>query len=761
MIKIPRQKLAVSLLPLPLAIGLLAVPSQAETSLEEVLVTAQKRTENLQDVPISITAYTEESLNILRIENVADLGPTTPGLVTAPAAGIASGTRIWIRGIGSAQVSIGIDPRVALYTDGVYLGKTPGLAFDALEMERIEVLKGPQGTLYGRNAVGGAINLISRKASTESFSGKLKVGAGNYNLEEANGYINVPLSQSVAVKLSGMTRSRDGWVENKGPGPDFNGRDAEAWRADLRWEPLSTLSFDVAYEKNEADLEPQYSQSVFGDGTIGPGLGSLINPPETNDRLDKVTTAYALEKSHLDLEAYSVFAGWDFADQHSVRLIGSYRKADATDSRGFWPETDGSLLPWTDRIVSTTGQNHVLNDHKQYSLELNFEGKIADGLDYTAGLFYFNEDTGAGEDYTLTKDLVDFFSPSAVRSAGRIETDAYAVFGTLNWTPGAFGERLHVTVGGRYSEDKREGKVKTFVNQGPLPDFSALVFTYDTATGLPFSDNRESNTWDNFDPQIILQYDLNDNANVYASYSTAYRSGGYNTDATTLEGFTFDKEDMEAFELGYKSELMNGRLRLNMAVFYYDQSNIQVTEQDPAHPVRQNVFNTDGDSKGFEIEATAQLINDLTASLGYAYLDAQQDSYEAVFRPGTPDEVTVVNEGGSSGAPENSVFANFNYRRDVSWGELMANLNYSYTDSYDVTPGTELMSVSLLDARIATRWDMGDSGALTLAVWGKNLLDDEYHLDRINFSEIDGFNAPDVAWFGDPLTYGVELSYEF
>ena len=403
----------------------------------------------------------------------------------------------------------------------------------------------------------------------------------------------------------------------------------------------------------------------------------------------------------------------------------------------------------------------MLDGHEQYSMELNFKGTISEGLDYTAGVFYFNEDTGAGQEYTVTKDVVDLFNDNAIKSYGRIETEAYAVFGTLNWSPRAFEDRLHVIAGGRYSQDEREGDVQTFVSQGPLPDLSAIVFTYDVITGLPFSDTRESNTWDSFDPQLILQYDLSDAANVYASYTTAFRSGGYNTGATTLDGFTFDKEDMQAIELGYKGELLEGRVRLNMAVFYYDQSDIQVTEQDPADPLRQNVFNTDGESKGFEFEVTAQLKNELTGSLGYAYLDAEQDGYDAVFRAGTPDEVTVVNEGGSAGAPENSVFANLNYVHQMSWGELTANVNYSYTDAYDVTPNTERNSASLLAARLATRWAVGDSGGITLALWGKNLLDDEYHLDRINFSEIDGFNAPDVVWFGDPRTYGLELAYEF
>ena len=473
-----------------------------------------------------------------------------------------------------------------------------------------------------------------------------------------------------------------------------------------------------------------------------------------------MTTAYALEESHLKLNAHSLWADWEFSDAHSVRLIASYREADATDSRGFYPETDGSLTPFTDRFVSTTGQSKVLDDHEQYSIELNFEGSLADGLDYTAGAFYFDEDTGAGQDVTVTKDSADL-NPAALKSLQRIETEAYAIFGTLNWTPSAFDERLHVTVGGSYSQDERDGSLATFANQGPTVDLSALIFTYDLESGLPFSDIRASNSWDNFDPQFVLRYDVADNANIYASYTTAFRSGGYNSGVTTLEGYTFDTEDMEAIEVGYKGEVMGSRLRINAAVFYYEQSDIQVTEQDPRDPVRAGVFNTDGESKGFEVELMAKITDKLTGSLGYAYLDAEQDSYEAVFRQSMPDEVTVTSEGGSAGAPENSVFTQLNYVQDVAWGSVLANLSYSYTEKYDVTPGAERSSASLLDARLSTRCDVGESGGLTLAVWGKNLLDDEYELDRVNFSVIDGFNAPDVVWFGEPRTYGIELGYEF
>lgn len=276
--------------------GLAALPSQAQLILEEVIVTAQKRTENLQDVPISINAFTETALTNYRLDSVMDLGAYTPGLETAPAAGVASGTRVWIRGIGTGQPSIGIDPRVALYTDGIYLGKTPGLAFDSLGLQRIEVLKGPQGTLYGRNAVGGAINLISKRASAEALSGDLLVGGGNFGFQEIKGSVNVPLGDSFAVMLSGMTKERDGWVENDGPGPDFNGYERDAVRFDVRWEPTDTLVLDYAYEKNESDLLPRYSQSVGVIGRLA-GVGALINSPISSDRQDRVTTKFALEET--------------------------------------------------------------------------------------------------------------------------------------------------------------------------------------------------------------------------------------------------------------------------------------------------------------------------------------------------------------------------------------------------------------------------------------------------------------------------------
>lgn len=223
----------------------------------------------------------------------------------------------------------------------------------------------------------------------------------------------------------------------------------------------------------------------------------------------------------------------------------------------------------------------------------------------------------------------------------------------------------------------------------------------------------------------------------------------------------FDKEELEAFEIGYKGELLDGAVRVNMAAFYYDQNDVQVTAQDPGDPVRSDVFNTDGESKGFEIEITGQLSESLVGVIGYAYTDAEQDEWEAVFNAGTPEEVVIVNEAGTVGAPENSTFATLNYSHDYEWGQLRANLSYSWTEAYEQTLGAEKSSREVFDARVATSWNVGETGELTLAVWGQNLLDDEYEADRLNFSIIEGFNAPDIVWFGVPRTYGIEASYRF
>ena len=231
----------------------LAFATSAQSQvIDEIIVTAQKKEENLQDVPISIAAFDIEALETNRIEGLEDIGRIAPGVTVTPNSADANGVQVNIRGIGILDPQVGQDSRVAIYQDGIYLGKTQGLAFDMPDLERIEVLKGPQGTLYGRNSVGGAVNLISTKPDTSEVSGRLKAEYGNFDHIKGSAAVNVPLSEVAALRVSGSYLSRDGWVENNGPGADFGGEEKFGIRGVLGVEFSDQFRVDLAADYNEA-----------------------------------------------------------------------------------------------------------------------------------------------------------------------------------------------------------------------------------------------------------------------------------------------------------------------------------------------------------------------------------------------------------------------------------------------------------------------------------------------------------------------------
>ena len=238
---------------LALTTSLTAISSPAFAQLDEIIVTAQKKSENLQDVPIAIQAFDIKALENNRIEGIEDLGTFTPGVYVTPNPADPNGVRVNIRGIGTYDPQIGQDSRVAIYQDGVYLGKTQGLAFDMPDLARVEILKGPQGTLYGRNTVAGAINLISATPDPSEFSGKASVEYGNYNHKKVTGAINVPMAETAAFRLSGSYMDRDGWVENAGPGSDFGGEKKYGVRAAVGFDVGANFNLEFAGDYNKTE----------------------------------------------------------------------------------------------------------------------------------------------------------------------------------------------------------------------------------------------------------------------------------------------------------------------------------------------------------------------------------------------------------------------------------------------------------------------------------------------------------------------------
>ncbi len=901
--------------------------------LDTVEVTAQKRSENLQDVPIAIQTFDSESLATFRIDGFDDLQTFTPGLTASPNPADSSGLRLSIRGIGQDDPQIGLDATVGLYVNGVYIGKTPGLAFDTPDLERVEVLKGPQGTLYGRNAVAGAINIITKGAEIGGeFSGNATLEAGNFGQFAFKGAVNIPIGETAAIKVSGLTSERDGYVENiptqfplgslpgvpaaagflpQGGGSDFGGIDRQAFNLDLAWQPTSQLLLEYGFDTSQSLNEPFFQQLVENPDVTENSFGSFLLPvppgtpagvrapapavpliPFANDgRQDEAVSTIPIEEGRTDVIGHRISANWDWNEDHSTKILGAYRRADSTAFTSFFPELNpfvlggvlgagtvdptaaadpvanpslidlvgtvlpgllaniDPLLPDTDLTVrpdftaffttpfdppffngpfatfgtSPSGGIPTLDNHEQFSIELTHTGSIGDRLEFTGGLFYFDEDTAAGQFsdrpgdalgiaqllpslgllpqiqgvlagpagdpangligtgaqiQALAAALQDPATPpaalpglqaqlaalqaqlatltgqldglagetglaailSAARSPGarlELDTQAFAAYGEVTVR---LSDEFSITGGLRYSRDKKEA-----FQQGFSPFF---VDTTDLL-GNPIEALTGDETFDSLDPKVVIEYTPTDDFLVYASYSQAFRSGGFNQASVNLADFVFDEERIRSGEIGVKSDWFNNRIRLNANVFASFVDDQQFTFINPDVPIARFIENNDAEFIGFEIDGQFVVGDFLTASFSYAFLDAEADEFINPFT----GEIT----GGVDNAPRNSYAVNLDYVRPIAFGELAAHLGFNHKDATTVI-GVPRTNSNLLDARLAYTFG-GDNGrAVTVFAYGQNLTDDEYTIDALDvLSPLVGV----INVFGQPRTYGGGVSVTF
>ncbi len=856
-----------SLLALSSSVMAISMPAQAQ-SLDEIVVTAQKKEQNLQDVPIAIAAFDLESIQTNRIEGLEDIGRVAPGVNVTPNSADVNGVQVNIRGIGILDPQVGQDSRVAIYQDGVYLGKTQGLALDLPDLARVEVLKGPQGTLYGRNSVAGAVNLISQRPDPSEFSGTVEGEIGNFDKYKVKGAINLPISEWAALRLSGIYSEQGGWLENNGPGVDFGGGKKYGFRAALGLDLSDTLEIDLAADLNQVDNQPLFYQT-FGEGAQ-PFAAALT--PFNDGRQEETTTSFENEEGDLTTVGVTAGATWRPADGHELKATIAYREADSSRFVTLLPEANPAILN-----AITAGFNQALNplsqafpgqlrpdfnvafsgeppeaglflsppggstnlEHDQFSAELTYNGSyLDDRLDVTTGLFFYSEQTGTGPVVVNTNNANDYlfvlanFSPlvtlgidaglagsplptingfldtvdvapgfpglqtlpadargpipaagvifgqtfnpdpaiagtaqvlldnvlgptiipalaGARQSASNtldIDTNAFAIYGE-----GTFhiNDQFRLTAGLRLSVEDKDG-----VGQGFSPFF---IDTTDLA-GNPIESNISTFNDTVLNPSVVVEYDFNDDLLLYASFKQSYRAGGFNAASVGLrlpgetfaEDFNFGREDIDAYEAGFKGTFVDGRLRLNAAGFYYDFTDVQTTvSTNPLIATQRAVVNADQETYGFEADALFALTDEITLRGSYTFIDGTQDD---VVNPVTG---AISERGELQGTPENQFLVALDYNRDWEGTEVFGNVTFSHKDDLLRVPenGTRLTSQDLLSGQLGLRFD----NDIRVAVWGQNLTDDEYTIDALPFET---FAFP-VEVFGQPRTYGVTVGYDF
>jgi iron complex outermembrane recepter protein len=677
--------------------------SQQSPYLEEIVVTARRREQNLQDVAAAVSAYGAELIKNAGIGNIEDVTLMTPGFAISiynPAT-----PAPYIRGVGTNSSSVGDDSSVGVFIDEVYAGRAGSYRADLFDVERVEVLRGPQGTLYGRNVSGGAMNIITRNPG-DALEAYVEASVGNYDFYGLKGTISGPIGESDRVKgrLAFATRQRDGHTENVFTGNDLRDEDNVSVRAKLAIDPRNSVSFLLGVEYTKDDLQ----------GPAARGFRGSTDP--TTDRAGKVSLfkdGFA-DREMLGLSA-TINVDWG---PGTFTSITAYRNNDyqfLDDLRG---ATAGSLI------------NEADEESDQFSQELRYF-VAQEKWEYALGLYYFNEEVDRVEVW----DSSARFGISGISRAlwdANNETTSYAVFGEATYH---FNERTALTLGGRYTWDEKKLK-----NTATSPDrLGFLLEEYSVAV---------DESWSEFTPKATLQFQATADVMLYGSWSQGFKSGGFNGLAANRSAATtpFNPENVTSYELGVKADLWDKRLRLNASAFYMDYEDLQNFFIDSG-TMQVVTAISDAEMQGVEVELWATPLQGLDINFSYSWLDTEYTKFES-------NPAIVGNQ--LMRAPESKVAAGIQYRwtvRDFGTAVLRTDISYQDETFFDVqnTPIGAAPAYTLVNARLALEHHSGWG----LALWAKNLGDREYIVHA--FDQVgQGF-----AVYGDPRMWGITAFYSY
>jgi iron complex outermembrane receptor protein len=743
----------------------------SSSGLEEIVVTAQRRSENLRDTPIAITAITASALEAQGITDLGGVVQASPSLYFAPYPSSSTTLVLFMRGQGTGDpMQITKDGGIGLYVDGIYQPRPQNSTFDLADVERVEVLRGPQGTLYGRNTSGGAVNIISTKPTGEfGVSGQLSLGNLNYQRGLLN--VNLPEFAGFKIKLTGLFSHRDGWALNASDvtgvpeAHDFQADRKVAFRGAIRWEPTPDITIDYAGDYSNIRTTPvrYVNESPFA---------SFLFPGYTADTERSYRPVY-LPYSTTKSDGHSLVAEFRVADGLTLRSLTGYRHLSYT---GYQDYTESFLVPFYSRDYITS---------RAWSQEFQAVGEFADQFKYVVGLYYFDErarqaqsiDIGTGTPGQLV--MADRDSPA--RAISR------AAFGQLTWTPQFTDGRFDITLGARYTSDtRRASRVRSsalFIGDvSPLVDrqFNGAGTVIDL--GGSYGENELDNT--RFSPSIVLAYRPTDNVSTYAKVVTGYRAGGSQQSSPNFSR-TFGPETVTSYEIGLKSDLFDRRLRFNISGYIAKYKDLQLDiSADPLDLSVTDTFNAGRATvRGIETEITAAPTDWLTLAASYTYTESSIKNviapantiFDPAFFPATPTQVGQDVSGYFvlPFTPKHSLrlSADVNLGQ-VGPGELSFNASYTWKDSVYTSSGAGRLApmgrnfslnpaYDLVDARLTYRIERGDGSDIAFSLWGKNIFDSRYAGFNIGFgSPVTGYSAQALS-YGDPATYGVDVSFRF
>ena len=693
---------------------------ETEPRLEEIIVTAQKRQQSLQETPIAISVISVEQLQRQGISNLGSLiSGQIPFLQITPYGSTPSNLAIGIRGNAPRDSSeVTREASVGVYLDGVYMARSQGLDMELVDLQRIEVLRGPQGSLFGRNAVGGAVSLISKKPSGQ-FGFNQTLTVGRFDELRSVTRINFDQFSAVKTKLDYIHAERDGWVNNTAPGQsDYTEYKKDGGRFSLNWQANKQLMVDYSYDQSEVETAQNYYQlyidriGIFGE--------------ERKRLTESRQPATPLSPTIIEQKGHALTLTWQQSDALTLKSITAYRNLKEDSDNNY----NGALY------YNGFAETSVL-DQDQHSQELQLIGTTTQ-IEWVAGLYYLKEEVDKTLINKFTLDIFGNFGPplSAISPPITLtprvvnaEAESQAVYGQLTW---ALSEQLDLTLGTRYTEDTR--------------------FATRFETALQVSDQKS----DHIDSKVTLNYHWSDNLATYMQWSTAYKAGGVNTRSASFTPFT--EEEAKTVEIGLKSEFWQQRARLNLALFSSDYSDLQLDFSDPTQVGVVETINISKpvDVKGLELELTVSPIASLVMGLSYTYLDSHMPLQASPF-DGSLTQFYVLM------APMHAGAMTLDYQfTPTDYGILSVHLDIMSKDSFSYNPYGEqrLDAYTLINGRVTLAdINLGNrSGALRASLWGKNLTDEEYIIDAFAV----GDPAVTIAnAYGDPRTLGIEFVYDF
>ncbi len=714
------------------------VARKSTARLEEVIVTAQKREQNAQDVPISISAFSEKKLEHLGIDNVSSLQEFVPGLVYGKNDG--GQAQVSLRGISSGSFGVGFDPGVAIHIDGHYLQSTAFMTRDFYDVSRIEVLRGPQGTLYGKNVVGGTINIITNRPSDE-VEGQVGLEVGNYAHRKIKGVLNLPISENLQSRFALVSEDRDGYTRNLTNGDDLNDSDYTAIRASLLYTPTNDIDIFISgydytnkgtstksliYGYPDAPTLVNFLGGQIPNPWLAPGVG--VNPAIENRR---ETRSAVKHKGDDSAQGVSIDIDWSLGN-YLVRSLSSYN-----DSETFvlWDASNSDLVTL---IVPYDLQ------YETFSQELQFSYDGGGRIKWITGLYYYEEDTrqdfGVGSSY----DLLAAGQPTRLDILEAVETASLGVFAQLDHQ---INDRLELTYGVRYSRDEKN------YNAG----FSVGV--WDGNPNYVFAEfgdnpNPQEGSWSEVTGRFAANYSITEDMMVFASIATGYKAGGFNG----LGNDDFDPETLTAYEAGLKSLLWNNKLQVNLTGFYNDYQDKQEFQ----------VLNNKGFIRnaaaatiyGLEAEIQSRPISQLELTAMVSYLHARYDKFT-----NAQDVTRSVIEDVSGNVLPRSPEWKVNFGAAYTWeigryGDLTARANFSWVDetyfmefntSRDLRPSYHRTDIRLIWENPSTGW--------SASAFVNNIEDDDVIENLSAFGE--AYGQVHSAHLQPPRTYGVSLGYEF